>query len=162
MVPPPHERILALLAERSVPYREDEHEPVLTSADAARVRGISMDAGAKSLLIKTREGAFHLVVIPGSARLDLAKVAALVQAKKVHFASPTEVERVMGCAIGACYPLGSVCGLRPIVDPTLLAQSEIDFNPGSHTHSIAMKSADYAALEQPLVADVRAAILQES
>lgn len=151
----PHEKILALLAERGIQYDQQEHEPVLTSADAARVRGVSLDAGAKSLLLKTREGAFHLVVIPGSARLDLQKVAALVGAKKVHFASHDDVERVMGCQVGACYPLGSVCGLRPIVDPTLLTQPRIDFNPGSHTHSIALASADYVALEQPQVADVR-------
>jgi len=61
----------------------------------------------------------------------------------------------MGCKVGACYPLGSVCGLRPTVDPTLLAQREIDFNPGSHTHSIALASADYVELEDPCIVDVR-------
>ena len=31
----------------------------------------------------------------------------------------------------------------------------MDFNPGSHTHSIAMRPADYIALEKPELVDVR-------
>lgn len=151
----PHGAIRAHLAASGVPYTEHEHEAVHTSDDASRVRGISTDAGAKSLLLKTREGGFVVAVLPGSARLDMAKLAVFVGTKKLHMAAHTEVEEVMGCTIGACYPIGVVAGLRTIVDPSLFSEEQVEFNPGSHTHSIRMTPADLVAVAHAEVADVR-------
>jgi len=151
----PTAAIRELFSRHGVPFTEIEHEPVLTSADAARVRGVSPDIGAKSLLLKTAEGPFVLAVLPGSARLDVKLLAQAAGTKKVRFATPEEVEQVMFCRIGACYPVGAIIGVRTIVDPTLLGHPLIEFNIGSHSRSIAIAPADYLTAAKPEIAEIR-------
>lgn len=142
----PFEKIRRFLA--GTDYELQDHEPVYTSAEAAEVRGLPLSTGAKSLLLKTSEG-FLLSVLPGDRKLDSKKVKALVPGKSFRFATPDEVRDVMGCAVGACYPFGNLIGVRMVVDPILLSQEEISFNPGVHDRTITMKSADYRRLASP-------------
>lgn len=65
---------MRLLDEAHVRYARIEHEPVYTSEQAASVRGASMSQAAKSLLFKTKEGEFVLVVLPGDKRADSKKL----------------------------------------------------------------------------------------
>ena len=147
MVPmKPYGAILKLLAETGVPYEEISHEPVFTSEQAAAIRGMKLEQGAKSLLLKTKEGAFVLCVLPGHKRADSKKLKALLGTKSIRFATPEEVIEHMGCEIGACYPFGNVAGLRTLVDESLGQNDIISFNPGRHDVSIKMRYADYIGL----------------
>ena len=145
----PYEAIIRLLDEAHIEYEKFEHEPVHTSEEAAAVRGASMSQAAKSLLFKTKEGDFVLVVLPGDKRADSRKLKAYLGTKSLSFASPEDVEVQMGCQIGACYPLGMVAGLRTLVDKSLAQNESIFFNPGRHDVSIHMPYADYIRLAKP-------------
>jgi len=149
----PYEAILRVLDGAHIQYERLEHEPVYTSEQAAAVRGLSLQQGAKSLLFKTKHG-FVLVVVPGDKRVDSKKLKKHLGVSDVRFASPDEVKEQMGCEIGSCYPLGTVAGLRTIVDKSLGANEVISFNPGSHTVSIKMSYADYQRAARPELADV--------
>jgi Ala-tRNA(Pro) deacylase len=65
----PCQDIIGVLKANSVDFEELDHEPVYTSEDAAKVRGLTMESGAKSLLLKTNDK-FLLVVIAGNKKLD--------------------------------------------------------------------------------------------
>lgn len=147
----PYEAIIRLLDETHTAYEQIVHEPVFTSEQAAAIRGMSLSQGAKSLLMKTKEGEFVLVVLPGDKRADSKKLKALLGTKEIRFATPEEVEAKMGCKIGSCYPLGIIAGLRTLVDPSLGENETISFNPGRHDVSIKMKYADYLKLADPKV-----------
>lgn len=151
----PHQAIRDLLSEHSIHFREYEHEPVHTSDEAALVRGKPPEHGAKSLLLKGSDGEYVLAILPGSERLDTKKLRRHLGVKSMRFATPTEVIEKMHCEIGSCYPLGCVVGLRTVVEQKLLTFAEIDFNPGSHSHSIAMSPQDYVAIQKPEIADIR-------
>jgi len=151
----PYEKILGVLNTNSVKYQVLDHEPVYTSEDAARVRGLSMESGAKSLLLKTKDN-FILVVISGSKKIDSKKLKMLLGVKEVRFATPDEVEVKMGCKVGACYPLGSIASLKTYLDSSLLSQPKISFNPGVHNKSIKLKLNDYITLEDPEIIDTSA------
>lgn len=58
----PYEDIVGMLRANSVVYTETGHEPVYTSEQAAKVRGLSLESGAKSLLLKANSG-FVLIVL---------------------------------------------------------------------------------------------------
>jgi len=145
----PYEAIVRLLDEAHIEYERFEHEPVFTSEEAAAVRGVSMSQAAKALLFKTKEGNFVLVVLPGDKRADSRKLKDYLGTKGIRFATPEEVEEKMGCKIGSCYPLGTVAGLRMLVDKSLAQNKEIFFNPARHDVSIKMKYADYIKLANP-------------
>lgn len=153
MQPDPYKALMRLLDEARVRYERLEHEPVYTSEQAAAVRGLSLQQGAKSLLFKTKQG-FVLVVVPGDCRVDSKKLKRYLGVSDARFASPEEVKAHMGCEIGSCYPLGVVAGLRTIVDKSLGTNDIISFNPGRHTISIKMSYTDYERLAQPELADV--------
>ena len=149
----PYQRIISLLEDNSVDYTELDHDPVYTSEEAAKVRGMSLNEGAKSLLLKTKDK-FVLVVLSGSKKLDSKKLKKTVGVRDVRFATPADVKEIMGCIVGACYPFGSVAGLATYLDQSLLAQAKISFNPGLHHKSIKIKLEDYLKVEKPVEVDI--------
>jgi prolyl-tRNA editing enzyme YbaK/EbsC (Cys-tRNA(Pro) deacylase) len=149
----PYDRIVGLLETNDITYEELSHEPVYTSEQAASVRGLSMDAGAKSLLLKA-EDSFALVVLSGSRKLSSKKFKKRLGIRNLRFATPEEVRERMDCEVGSCYPFGSIVDLDTYLDASLLAQTDISFNPGVHDKSLVIKLKDYLTLENPVQVDV--------
>lgn len=149
----PYETIITLLDKSHVEYETIQHEPVYTSEQAAAVRGLSMQQGAKSLLFKTKVG-FVLVVVPGDKRIDSKRLKLALGIKEARFASPEEVQEQMGCEVGSCYPFGNIVGLRTLVDKTMGQNKNISCNPGRHDISLKFSYADYEKLVKPDVVSV--------
>lgn len=150
----PYDAIVRLLDDAHITYETLTHDPVYTSEQAAAVRGLSLQQGAKSMLFKAKNGGFVLVVLPGDRRVSSRLLKQALQAKDVRLASPAEVSEQMGCAIGACYPFGNVAGLRTLVDKSLEQNEVISFNPGRHDVSIKLPYADYVRLSKPEVVEI--------
>lgn len=142
--------------ELGLPFRVTEHEHVHTSAEAAKVRGYSEEEGtrrgAKAMIIRS-EGKFYQFVLPGDRKLDFKKVKKVLHTESASLASPDEVEKAIGVKIGAVPPCGSLFGIPTYVDQTLLEIEEIDFNPGSHTHTMTMRTKDWMKLVEPTAED---------
>lgn len=148
-----YKEIIKLLDANHVEYNIIDHEPVYTSEQAAKIRGLSIDEGAKSLLLKS-EKCFSLAVLSGSKKLDSKEYKLHIKAKDLRFATPDEVKTVMKCEIGACYPFGNLIGLETIVDAGLLENEFISFNPGQHDKSIRVKSSDYSRIVNPSISHI--------
>jgi Ala-tRNA(Pro) deacylase len=151
----PYESIIKVLRRNSIKFEELAHEPVFTSEQAAKVRGLSLDSGAKSLLLKANDK-YVLVVMSGSKRIDSKKLKTTLGTKKIRFATPAEVKEQMGCEIGACYPFGGIVNLNTYLDESLLGQKYISFNPGVHNKSIKLSLDDYLMIEKPETFNVSA------
>ena len=149
----PYEDIINLLKNKNVQYEEFDHDPVYTSEEAGKIDGLSLEEGAKSLLLKAKD-IFVLVVLSGDKKLDSKKLKKTLGIKDLRFATPAEVKDKMGCIIGACYPFGSVVGLKTYLDGSFATQQNISFNPGLHHKSVKIKLSDYLALEKPERVDV--------
>ncbi len=149
----PYEEIIKLLKANSINFTELDHEPVYTSEQAAKVRGMTLNSGAKSLLLKSKDR-FVLAVLAGSHKLDSKKLKKALKVKEIRFASPAEVMDKMGCIVGACYPIGSIAKLETYLDNSLFKQINISFNPGRHDKSIKIKLSDYLKLEKPIELDI--------
>jgi Ala-tRNA(Pro) deacylase len=122
-----------------------EHAPVFTSEEAARVRGTPPESGAKALVMLAADAPVH-VVLPGSRRVDNARVRAVLGTRTLRFATPEELLALTGCVPGAVPPFGNLFGLPVLVDEALAAREEIAFNAGSNTRSILMPCADFLRL----------------
>lgn len=144
------ERIRQVLSAQGVSYELLEHEPVTTSEEAARVRGVPLRTGAKAMVLKTKEG-FLLAVFPANRRINFKRLRGVLGARRLRLATPEEVETITGLTKGAIPPLGNLFGLPTYMDPALLEEEFIYFNAGSHTHSVRMRSADLLRLVQPTV-----------
>lgn len=144
----PYSEIIKLLEVAQVNYQTINHEPVFTSEQAEAISGLSLSQGAKTLLLSAGD-IFVLAVLPGDKRIDTKKLARYLGVKKVRFATEAEIEQVMNCKVGACYPFGSFINTRIIVDPTLAREEKIAFNPGKNEQTIIMDCADYLRVANP-------------
>ena len=152
--PASFEKIKAMLEEHKVKYDLSTHKPVLTSEEAAAVRGVSVESGAKAMLLKdtgkklTLEGVpFYLAVLSASKRFSSKTFKKLINCKSIRFATPEEVLTTTGCLPGAVPPFGRMFGLPVWVDRSLGREASINFNCGLRTHSMAMSYADYFKVE---------------
>jgi len=145
-----HERLVRLLTESGVAFRQLHHEPTPTSADAARVRGEPIGSGAKALLLKA-DNRFRLFVLPGDRRLDSASVKRQLGVLRLRFASREELFAETGLQPGAVPPFGPpILPFELTADVSIgQAHATVAFNAGSVTDSIIMSAADWDRVAKP-------------
>ena len=139
------ERLEQWLTAEGARFRLLEHAPVVTSAEAAHVRGTPIESGAKALVLLAADAPVH-VVLPGNRRVDNARVRAILGTRTLRFATPEELLALTGCVPGAVPPFGNLFGLPVLVDAALAAREEIAFNAGSNSASIVMACAEFLRL----------------
>ena len=137
-----YEKIIILLNSNNIEYQALEHEPTPTCEDSARVRGTSMDQGAKALICFADKKPI-LIVLPCSLKLDAKKFKQEFGIKDLRFAASEEVETLTGLQIGAIPPLGFLFDMPTYVEINLRLNETIAFNAGDRCKSIIMKYGDY-------------------
>jgi len=149
----PYKKIIDLLNDVKVPFSVLEHDSMYTSQQEEELTGLEVGQGIKSILLKNKDD-FLLALLPGDRRIDTKKVKTILSTKNLRFATPEEVEKIMFCSIGACYPFGSLIGLKTIMDPSLSENRVIAFNPGVHNKSIIMEYSDFYKIDTPEIRDI--------
>lgn len=153
-------QIVSLLQRNNVWFEAFEHEPVVTSEEAANIRhGYSISQGAKALIVRVkRKGAadeFVMIVLPGDARFNSKKVKTLLGAKDVSFATHEEVARITyGVQVGGVPPFGNLFEILVYADKSIFANEKIIFNAGDRRYSIAIESETYKKLVHPEIVEV--------
>jgi len=142
-----------LLDSNGIPYEVLEHVPVYTSEEAAKVKGVELKTGVKALILKTEEGNFIMGLVAADRKIDLKKLAKIVETKKLQLASPQEVLKITGCEIGSVHPFGNLHGLPTYLDSSILENDMVNFNAGLHTVSIQMRVKDLIKAIRPVVKD---------
>ena len=135
------DKIVKILEFRKVPFKVFDHEPVTTSEEAAKVRGVPLETGIKSMILKAKDGTFIAALLPSNLRLDMKKLKEATS-KSLSFASEGEVLEVTGCERGSVPPFGWKMNLAIFIDKRVFDSEEANFNIGLRTRSISMKSAD--------------------
>jgi len=145
-------QIKQILTSYKIEFEEIEHEAVYTSQQAAQAIGMpTAESGVKSLILKTKEGEFILVLGPGNKKVDTKKIARMENTRSLFFARPEEVIKVTGIPIGSVTPFGHKTKLKTYLDEDLLKCEYLHFNPGSHTKTVTLKTTDLLkVLENPI------------
>jgi Ala-tRNA(Pro) deacylase len=145
----------AYLTAHGVVHEVIEHAPTFRAGDEARASGVSPDATAKTVVV-TDGGAYMLVILPASERLDLHKVRDVLGASRTpRLATEEEIaEHFSPFAPGAVPPVGSEIFAGEIVDRGLAEQGAVVCAGGDHRHAIRMSPSDIVRLAGARVADV--------
>ncbi len=132
-----------------------EHEPVLTSEDAARTRGFELRQGIKALLFTDGKDDWVIVNVPGDRKVDAKKVADnRGWAKKaIRMATPEEVIEKTGCEIGSVPPFGHKSPLPILVDLSVFENEVSTYNIGLLTHSLKIATLEMKTLFTSLGAE---------
>lgn len=125
--------VIAIFDQVGAWHETHDHPPVLT-VDQARAHWATIDAAhTKNLLLKDAGGAFWLVVLPAEAPLDLKSLPEKIGSKRLRFAPPEELPRLLGVETGAVSALAIVNDMhrevRLVVDAALIAADRIAFHP---------------------------------
>ena len=87
--------------------------------------------------------------------LDLQRVAGLLGESEVRLATEAEMAELFeDCDLGAEPPIGSLFGMKTIMDEALLDDEFLVMQAGTHTESIQMRRADWERLCDPDVAPI--------
>ena len=142
-----------LLDQHKISYKCWTHPSVHTSEEAARMRGVPLESGAKALVLRS-EGKFLMVVIAGDKKIDLKRVKDVIKSKRLSLATHEEALHVTHCTIGSIPPFGNLFSIPVYLDKSLLRNVIINFSAGRHDTSIAMSIADYQKVVKPVLVDV--------
>lgn len=115
-----------------------EHEPVITSEDAAKTRGFALKQGIKALLFTNGKDEWILVDVPADQKVDQKKVASFLgwSNGKTRLATQEEVMQKTGCEIGAVPPFGHKTTIPIIYDKNIFNNEISTFNIGLRTNSV--------------------------
>jgi Ala-tRNA(Pro) deacylase len=148
--------VTSLLEEANVDHDVLEHAHTERALDEAKALGVAAEEVAKTLVLMGPSGNVR-AVLPASERIDLGKVADLLEAaqKKVHLATEDDMKRdYPDFDLGAVPPFGGREGDRVILDSRLAARDSIVLEAGSHERSVRLKAADLVRLTQAEVSDI--------
>jgi Ala-tRNA(Pro) deacylase len=132
-----------------VRYTVAKHPVAYTAQEIAAAQHVPGRQLAKCVLVLTDRGP-ALAVLSAVFLIDLKKLRAALGAKKLSIGRESDIKRHFpDVEVGAMSPFGNLYGVPVIADRGLQAAQEIVFNAGSHTETIKMRYADFAALVKP-------------
>ena len=144
------EKILMLFKENNVKFQIYEHEPVYTSQEAAKARGVELKTGCKSMVLKTKAGKFVLANVAADKRIDLKKLERILDSK-LSFATRDEVLQITHCESGSVPPFGWLFGMQTFLDESVLENDFVNFNIGMLTKSVKISKQDLLKIMNPII-----------
>jgi len=135
--------------------REYEVDPGDLSAIAvARKIGLPAEQVFKTLLTRASSGEYFFAVVPGDSELDLKKLAAAIEVKKVELASLKEVEPLTGYVRGGVTVMAARTEFPAFVDETIELHEVVSISAGVRGAQLLMAPTDYLRASKGTVADL--------
>ena len=136
------QRIKSFFKEHHIECTYLEHEPVITSEDAAKTRGFELKQGIKAIVLTNGNNEWLIVDVPADKKVNIKAVAEknAWSKGKTRMATPEEVMEKTGCEIGAVPPFGHKTTIPIFVDTEVFENQESAFNIGLRTHSVKLKT----------------------
>ena len=141
-----------LLQERGIGYEKHKHRLTYTAQRMAAEEHVSGYDVAKPVVVKSGD-TFTMCVVPACLRLDLARVAGLLKQPEVRLATEAEMESLFpDCELGAEPPVGTMFGMKTIMDEQLRDHEHLTMQAGTHTEAVKLRRQDWEKLCEPMVA----------
>ena len=126
-----------------------DHEPVMTVADSSQLHAAVPGAHTKNLFLKDAGGRFWLVTAPHDARINLKALPALIGARKLSFAKPDDMARLLGVTPGSVTPLAAMNDgggqVTVVIDGALAAAARINVHPLRNSATLSLSGRDLVA-----------------
>jgi Cys-tRNA(Pro)/Cys-tRNA(Cys) deacylase len=149
-------RVTEILDKNKIKYKVKPHSrKVYTCEEAAVERGVKVKQIVKCIIVKDRVDDFYIVLLPGDKKLNLKKLAKILNQKKMRMASKKELERITGYTLGAVSPIGiKKKDTQFYFDRSILDEEYIDISSGRADAGIELSSVDLLDLLKPQVVDI--------
>jgi Ala-tRNA(Pro) deacylase len=149
-------RFQRYLDDRRIPYQMLPHAEAFTAPETAAALHVPGKEVTKTVIVKAG-GRYLMMVLPAHERVDLAKVARLLNVNTVRLATESEMQRLFpDCEVGAEPPFGNLYGVEEYVDHSVLEDREVICPAGTHHEAIRMRMNEFMQLTHPTIADFHA------
>jgi Ala-tRNA(Pro) deacylase len=139
------------LRQARVPYTAFRHPPAFSAQRGAAVSHVPGHSWAKVVVCFADEELI-LAVVPAAVMVDLEALRELSGAGSIRLAREPEFTGLYpDCEPGAVLPFGTRLAHRVFVDRSLVGETEMVINAGTHTEAIRMHYNDFAVLTRPIV-----------
>jgi Ala-tRNA(Pro) deacylase len=139
------------LRQARVPYTTFRHPEAFTAQSEAAVSHVPGRSWAK-IVVCVADNEPILAVLPAPFMLDLEQLRVLAGAGALRLASEQEFQQLYpDCELGAMPPFGNLYLQRVFVDQSLVGETDMAFNAGTHTDAIRMHYWDFAEVAHPVV-----------
>ncbi len=133
--------ITRMLDARKIPYTAYElPAEKLGAIETARLLGVPLDQIFKTIVVKREtKGKSILAVVPGSADVDLKRLAKSLGEKKLYLPTEREAEQITGLQAGGISPLALLNkGFQIVLDSSAGNYKEIHISGGQRGLNIRM------------------------
>lgn len=146
------QEVYALLDARQIRHEITEHEAVYNMEELARVQLPYPDRDAKNLFVRDdKRRQYYLITVRGDKRVNLKDFRRKQGTKPLTFASPEELQAILGLIPGAVTPFGLLndqdCRVHFYIDRDFWQGSGlIGVHPNDNTATVWLQAEDLAAL----------------
>ena len=130
-----------------ISYTRVDHPAAATMEDCLAVEAVLGTAICKNLFLTNRQHtAYYLLLMPGDKPFKTKDLSEQIGSARLSFASPEEMERLLGTTPGSASVLGLMNDrdreVRLLIDRDILAADAIGAHPLVNTASLAIRIAD--------------------
>jgi Cys-tRNA(Pro) deacylase len=127
--------------------------PVTSLEQAASERGLRPGQIVRSLVFRSEDGSFLIVLAPGPQQVSWPKLRRHLGVSRLTTATLEEVLRVTGYTSGAVSPLGLATPVRILADQTLSEEEIVSIGAGIRDAGVVLRTEDLLRLVQPELGD---------
>lgn len=132
-----YSKIIDLLQEYKIPFKEFEHAPILSYEDAEREKANFNWEGveSKNVFMKGGDDQYYVFVTVQGEKVDFKKLKELLNVK-MSIATSEDVINVIQCVPGCVCPFGFASEITILIDSKLFTYTDYLFSPGVTTKTI--------------------------
>ena len=145
-----------LLDSLGISYTRVDHAPAATMEDCLAVEEVLGTAICKNLFLTNRQHtAYYLLLMKGDKPFKTKDLSAQIGSARLSFASPEEMERLLGTTPGSASILGLMNDrereVTLLIDRDILAAKTIGAHPQVNTSSLGLSVSDLLEIFLPAV-----------
>ncbi len=141
------EYLIALLDKLNMKVVTVEHPPLRTVEESRRLRGDLKGGHVKNLFLKDKKKQYWLLVALEDTVIDLKATATLLGTQQFYFASPANLEQILGIVPGAVSPFAVINDQSKLVsvvlDQKLIKTSPLNFHPLRNDRTTTIDTSDF-------------------
>lgn len=143
-------QVYGYLRDKGVDFTAVEHAAVFTVAEAEALHLPHPESGAKNLFLRDdKKRHYYLLTVRDAVQVDLRDFAERIGSRRLSFASPEDLQRLLGLTPGGVTPLGLLNDTDQAVQFWLddyYRDHEISVHPNENTATVYLAGSDLMAL----------------
>ena len=142
------------LQSKHISFQKHSHTQTFTAQALATAEHVPGHMVAKPVIVKGDAG-YAMCVVAAPRQVDLKRVGDILHEPHLRLATEPEMRNLFpDCELGAEPPIGSMFGMKTLMDSQLKQDAFLVMQAGTHTESIKLRRPDWERVCNPRVAAI--------